>query len=271
MTKQDVNEWNASVYHRVSNPHVGWGAAIIESLDLRGDEVVADVGCGTGRVTAQLLERLPAGRVVAIDRSANMLDEARNHLEPRFPGQVRFVKADLLTVTPDAIGGPVDLVFSTATFHWIRDHDTLFANLIQLVRPGGKVVAQCGGGPNLRRHVDRVEEMISEPPFGQFFTGWESPKFYADEPGTRQRMAAVGFIEIETSLFPAPTFMPDQNAFSEFMTNVVFREHLHQLPDDLLRQQLISELTERAAQDAPPFELDYWRLNLRGSRPSIAI
>ncbi len=271
MSSQSADEWNASVYHRISNPHMGWGAAIIESLDLQGDEVVADVGCGTGRVTAQLLEKLPNGRVVAIDRSANMLDEARKHLEPRFPGQVRFVKADLLTVTPDAIGGPVHLVFSTATFHWIRDHDTLFANLFQLVSPGGRLVAQCGGGPNLQRHVDRVEEIITGPPFNRFFTGWALPKFYADEQGTRKRLAAAGFVEIDTSLFPAPTFMPDRNAFSTFMTNVVFREHLHHLPDDLLKEQLISALTDHAAKDDPPFELDYWRLNMRGSRPATAM
>src|SRR5438067_13929126 len=90
-------DWDATRYHRVAQPHAAWGANVLDRLELRGDEVVLDAGCGSGRVTAQLLERLPRGRVIAADLSPAMLAEARSVLQP-FGDQVAFVQADLLDV-----------------------------------------------------------------------------------------------------------------------------------------------------------------------------
>jgi trans-aconitate methyltransferase len=268
MTISTRTEWNAQVYHQVSNPHVSWGAKVIDRIAPRGDETVADLGCGTGRITAQLLERLPAGRVIAVDRSANMLEEARTHLEPRFPGQVAYVQADLLDTGPETIGGSVDLAFSTATFHWVLDHDRLFANIFSLLRPGGRLVAQCGGGPNLKRQVDRAEAMMGDPPFREHFAGWTSPKFYADALETAERLRNAGFLDVETSITEAPTILGDADEFATYLANVIFREHLQQLPDPALQETFVAGLTRLAADDDPPFSLDYWRLDMRGTRPA---
>jgi trans-aconitate 2-methyltransferase len=70
-------EWNSAAYHRLSGPQVSWGKKVLSRLRLRGDEVVLDAGCGTGRLTAELLEALPRGRVVGLDQSQNMLGSAR--------------------------------------------------------------------------------------------------------------------------------------------------------------------------------------------------
>jgi trans-aconitate methyltransferase len=169
VTRANTTEWNAGIYHKVSNPHVGWGASLIDGLDLQGNETVADAGCGSGRVTADLLDRLPAGKVIAVDRSANMVEEAQAHLTPRFGDRASVLQADLLDLTPDDLGEPVDLVFSTATFHWIRDHDKLFTRLFALLKPGGRLVAQCGGGPNLQRHVDRAVVLMKSNPWRPYF------------------------------------------------------------------------------------------------------
>lgn len=267
MTSANVSEWNAGVYHQVANPHVEWGLKVLDGLELNGDETVADVGCGTGRVTAELLNRLPGGRVIAIDRSANMIEEAKSHLEPRYGDQVGYLQADLLTIQPSDIGEPVDLVFSTATFHWIRDHDTLFSRLFALLKPEGRLVAQCGGGPNLKRHVDRSIVLMNADPWRPFFERWDSPKFYADQPDTFERLQHAGFIDVETSLIAAPTTLAGSETFTVFLTNVVFREHLMQLPDQTLQDSFIAGLTRQAVDDNPPFSLDYWRLNMRGTRP----
>src|SRR6185312_4286564 len=137
-----TGEWNAESYHRVSNPHVIWGVAVLEQLPLAGDELVIDLGCGTGRLTARLLERLPRGRVVAIDRSTTMTRAAHEHLTPLFPSHVDVVMADA-TALP--VTGAADAVFSTATFHWIPSHEALFASIFGALNPGGRLVAQCGG------------------------------------------------------------------------------------------------------------------------------
>src|SRR5829696_8801002 len=109
-----AKEWDATTYHRVSNPQFGWGQRVLDRVPLRGDETVVDAGCGSGRLTAELLKRLPRGRVIAVDRSQNMLRAAGEYLRPLFGERVRFVRAGLQSLRLEE---SVDGIFSTATFH----------------------------------------------------------------------------------------------------------------------------------------------------------
>ena len=137
-----AREWDAATYDRVSEPQLQWGREVLDRLPLRGDERVLDAGCGSGRVTAELQSRLPRGRVVAVDGSAAMVARAREALGPG----AEVIESDLLDLELEE---PVDAVFSTATFHWILDHDRLFNRLHAAVRPGGAMEAQCGGEGNV--------------------------------------------------------------------------------------------------------------------------
>jgi len=267
MTRQTNADWNAAVYHRVSQPQVNWGRRVLARLEVRGDETVLDAGCGTGRLTAELLERLPNGRVIALDRSASMIEAARAWLAPRFGDRVSFLQADVETIDLETLGTPVDLIFSTAMFHWVLDHPRLFASLYGVLRPGGWLVAQCGGGPNLARLRERADAVLASPPFVPYFAGWSGPWEFADAEVTAARLRAAGFSDVETDVEPAPTTFPDRESFAEFLTNVVFGAHLARMPDEEMRRAFIETLTEQAAEDDPPFLLDYWRLNLRGRRP----
>ena len=141
------SDWDAATYDRIADPVTRSGTAVLDRLPPAGDEGVLDAGCGSGRVTERLCERLPRGRIVALDLSATMLTEARRRLA-RFADRVTLVRADLARPLPVR---PVDAVFSTATFHWIQDHDALFAGLAGVLRPGGRLVAQCGGTGNIGR------------------------------------------------------------------------------------------------------------------------
>ena len=138
-----TRDWDARTYDRVADPQTRWGTAVLERLTLEGDERVLDAGCGSGRVTELLANRLPDGRVVALDGSPSMIDAARERLAP-FGDRIEYVVADLGAPLP--IDGTVDAILSTATFHWVPDHDALFRNLAAVLRPGGRLVAQCGGG-----------------------------------------------------------------------------------------------------------------------------
>ena len=128
-----LTEWEAGTYHRVSTPQVNWGRTVLARLPLTGTETVVDAGCGTGRLTAELLERVPNGHVIAVDRSANMLAEAEAHLAPRFGDRVSFHLADVQDLS---LPEPVDAIFSTATFHWVPDHPRLFRALYCLPEAG---------------------------------------------------------------------------------------------------------------------------------------
>jgi trans-aconitate 2-methyltransferase len=261
-----ATEWNASVYHRVSDPHQTWGARALQMLDVRGNETAIDCGCGTGRLTAELLERLPNGRAIAIDRSHNMLEVAEAFLTPRFGDRVSFRQADLQTLDRAELGETVDLIFSTATFHWILDHPRLFANLFGLLNPGGWLVAQCGGGGNLARLLERAGRLQQEDRCAPYFAGWPGPWEFADNVTTAARLRAAEFTNVETNLEYMPATMAGAAAYREFLTNVIFGAHLARLPDESLRSAFIDALTEEAAHDDPPYELDYWRLNMRAQR-----
>ena len=263
---REGREWNAGVYHRISNPQRDWGLSVLDRLPLRGDELILDVGCGTGRLTERLAARLPHGRVVCVDQSSNMLRTAEAHLSPRFGHQVVFACADGSRLP---FSGVADGIFSTATFHWILDHDRLFVGLLKALKPGGRLVAQCGGGPNLQRLHDRCARLMRDPVFAPHFAAWTDPWEFADAGTTTRRLENAGFVDVRTAVYPSPVLQPDASAYSEFVEHVICRPHLQHLEDPALRTRFLARLTDDAARDFPPFELDYWRLDLDARRPLL--
>jgi trans-aconitate methyltransferase len=259
-----MREWNADAYHRVSAPQFDWGLRVLDRLPLSGDEVVLDVGCGTGRLTEKLVARVPRGYVVALDFSANMLARAREHLGAGPDGRVAVVRADAAWLP---MAARADAVFSTATFHWVPDHPQLFRSLYQALVPGGRLVAQCGGGPNVARLHQRADALMRETPFSTYFVSWRDPWNYAEPEPTAARMRTAGFVDVVTSLEPAPVVLPDREAFKAFLITVICHPHLTYLPEGPLREAFIDKLAQQAADDSPAFELDYWRLNMSARRP----
>jgi trans-aconitate 2-methyltransferase len=259
--QQSSREWNSAVYHRLSGPQVSWGKKVLARLHLRGDEFVLDAGCGTGRLTAELLEALPNGRVLGIDLSQNMLRSAREHLSGRFGTRSSLLACDLLHLP---LKRAFDVIVSTAAFHWVLDHDRLFADLHAVLIPEGKLEAQCGGGPNIAGLRDRANALMATPKFAGFFAGFREPWLFQDAEQAASALNRAGFIEVETSLEAAPTVLDDAEHYREFVRNIIFRRHLENLPGEELRAEFMEELTQQAARDDPPFLLDYWRLNLRG-------
>lgn len=256
-------EWDARTYHRVAEPQVAWGRRVLDGIALGGSECVIDAGCGTGRLTAEVLARVPGGRVLAVDRSENMLHVARQYLSPQFGSRVRFLRADLSSL---GVGNWADLIFSTATFHWIGDHDRLFRSLHAALKPGGRLVAQCGGWGNLSALHHRADRLMAAPQYALFFQNWRDPWNFADVPTSKARLTAAGFVDVEATLEASPVTFDDAAAYSEFVRAVNVRVHLDHLPEDR-RRHFVADLTALASHDEPPFLLDYWRLNLRATKP----
>jgi trans-aconitate 2-methyltransferase len=258
-----MTEWNAARYHAVSAPQQAWGRRVLERLPLEGSEDVLDLGCGTGRITADLAARLPRGRLVAIDRSPAMLETASVWLAAH-AARTRLVRADGAALP---FRRAFDAVFSAATFHWIHDHAALFRSIIVALKPGGRLVAQCGGGPNLATLRGRAERLSSTPRFAPYFDDWEEPTYYADVPTTCRRLTEAGFVDASAFLEEAATPLDGPAAYREFIANVCIRHHVARLPHDE-SSAFLTALTAAAAADSPPFTLDYWRLNVTGRRPA---
>lgn len=259
-------EWDARAYHRLSEPQFTWGRRVLEQLELAGSERVLDAGCGTGRLTALLAERLSAGHVVGVDRSVNMAMRAHAELSQR--SRVRGLVAADLTALP--FSESFDVIFSTATFHWVLDHDALFANLHAALSANGRLHAQCGGGANLAHAHAHVEPVMALPPFAEYFRGWREAWRFAWPEETSARLLAAGFVGVRCWLEETPVTFADKDTYKAFMEAVVLRPHLAQLPDPPTRSAFLDEVAARAGADVSPFTLDYWRLNLRATKPSAA-
>ena len=242
-------DWDAATYDRVADPQASWGRAVVDRLPLDGDERVLDAGCGSGRVTAELLDRLPRGHVVALDSSPAMLDEARRRLAP-FGAQVEFVQADLARPLP--VRPPVDAILSTATFHWVLDHDALFRNLAAVLRPGGRLAAQCGGKGN----VASVDRVLAE--FGESRAEFA---YFAEPEETERSLRAAGFAEAKAWLEEKPTSFATRAELEPFLATVVLRTVLARRPPSEHRA-FVTEVVDRLGK----LELDYVRLNIDAVR-----
>jgi trans-aconitate 2-methyltransferase len=246
-------DWDASTYERVSDPQVEWAREVLERLPLRGDETVLDAGCGTGRVTQLLLERLPRGRVVAVDAAPSMVEAARAALDP---GRATVFESDLVDLELDE---PVDAAFSNAVFHWVPDHARLFERLYAALRPGGALIAQCGGRGNIAAMHALAAEVGGEEPFAEYLDGWDGPWNFAGPEETRERLEAAGFVDVETWLYDRPVTPDDPRAY---VATVALGYHLLRLPEDL-RDPYLDAVVERWE---PPRTLGYVRLNIAARR-----
>jgi trans-aconitate 2-methyltransferase len=247
-----LREWDATTYDSLPLPHLRWGRRTLGRLPLAGDETVLEAGCGTGRDTEALLDALPRGRVVAIDGSARMLERLRERLAGRPGGRdrVEAVQADLTRPLP--VREPADAAFSVATFHWIHDHDTLFANIARALRPGARFVADCGGEGNIAAVSAAIADVLGEPTTVGNFAGTEE---------TRERLGRAGFTDVDVALVPDPARLEPGEQFHRYLATVVLGAHLDRMPSadhEAFVEAVASRLSEPV--------VDYVRLEFSARR-----
>jgi trans-aconitate 2-methyltransferase len=236
------HDWDAATYDRLPIPMTRWGLEVLSRLELRGDETVLDAGCGTGQVTEALRERLPRGRVIALDASPSMLAAA---LERLGADRVTYLEHDLMDPIPI---DPVDAVLSTATFHWVPDHDRLFANLAAVLRAGGQLAAQCGGWGNLER-VNAAAERAAG-------IDLVATKVYPTPEETWTRLEAEGFVDVETWLHEAPIELPADELEPYLRTVILSGEVARRIPEEA------AQLVHAVARELAEPLIDYVRLNI---------
>ena len=247
MSEARPRDWDGRTYDRVADPMTRWGRGVLDRLPLRPGDRVLDAGCGSGRVTEQLLERMgpDGGTVIALDGSPSMVDAARERLAA-YGDRVEYVVADLGLPLP--LDEPVDAILSTATFHWVSDHDAMFRNLAAVLRPGGWLVAQCGGVGNIER-IQRVLATIGD--------GWLGAVHFETPLDTARRLDASGFVDIECWLQDEPTRFEPGEAFETYLRTVVLGSHLARLPADE-HDAFVAAVVEGLGEPL----IDYVRLNI---------
>ena len=246
-------DWDAATYDRVSDPQVAMAREVLARLALQPGERVLDAGCGSGRVTEMLLGA--GASVVAVDQSRSMIEAARERLAPR---GVEVIHADLAEVT---VPEPVDAVFSNAVFHWVPDHDRLFAALHAALRPGGRLVAQCGGQGNVERFHEAARVVGEREPYAPYLTGWDGPWNFAGPEETTTRLERAGFVDARCWLQPWPVTPDDPTGY---LRSVCLGYHVERLPE-ALRASYVRDVE---AELGGVVELDYVRLNIEARRPA---
>jgi trans-aconitate 2-methyltransferase len=248
-TARQTQDWDAATYDRVSVPHEQWAREQLDRLELHGDEVVLDAGCGSGKNTAMLVELVPRGRVYGVDLAPSMVEHTRAALGDKLAG---VFCQDL---TELSLPEPVDAIFSNATFHWIQDHDALFAALRRALKDGGRLVAQCGGKGNIDSFRVTADEVARSGEFAPYFKDWARVWNYASAEETEQRLLAAGFNDVRTWLEPRPTLLEDP---APFIRTVCLVRHLDMLPESM-HETFVDAVLERTG---TPLTLDYVRLNM---------
>ena len=247
-------DWAAQSYHRLADPQEEWGREVLARLDLAGNETVLDAGCGSGRVTRLLLDRLPAGRVIGVDASPSMIDQARHEL--REDPRVELRVGDL---TELELSEPVDAIFSNAAFHWILDHDRLFARLAAALRPRGRIEAQCGGEGNVAEWKRSIEAAEGDERFSAYLRGIPPTYNFASVGDTEARLARAGFEDVRVWLEPKVVTPSEPR---EYVRSVGLAKHLDRLPP-----QLRDDFVDAVLGAMPrPLTLAYVRLNISGRR-----
>jgi trans-aconitate 2-methyltransferase len=246
MNKAAARDWDAVTYDRISDAQFGWAMEQLGRLPLHGDEVVLDAGCGSGRVTRELVRRLPDGRVYGVDAAPSMAE----HAAAALGDQATILCQDLVALE---LPEPVDAVFSNATFHWIHDHDALFAALHRAMKPGARLVAQCGGEGNIDGFRRTAEAVAAEVEFASYFEAWQQPWNYAGAEATAARLGSAGFTDVRTWLEPKRV-LPER----DFVKTVCLLPHLGVLPAER-HDEFVDRVIERC--DAPVV-LEYVRLNM---------
>lgn len=249
-----AREWDGATYDRVSSPMEEMGREVLARLTLTGDETVVDAGCGSGRITAALLDRLPRGRVIAVDGTPSMIEAARERLGERANLELRV--GDLCEL--DLGDERADAILSTATFHWIQDHATLFARLRRALRDGGALVAQCGGEGNIRVVREAGEHVGAHAPFAAHLAGWEGPWRYAAPEQTERLLRDAGFASARCWLEPRPVETDDPRTYYR---NIIMGAHLGRLPAELHDPFLDAVFAELET----PHVIPYVRLNIDAS------
>lgn len=250
-------DWDAKTYHRLAAPQESWAREVLERLPLEGGETVLDAGCGSGRATRLLLEKVPDGRVIGVDGSASMVAEAEKNLA-EFGDRVRLIHSDLLELDLD---NEVDVAFSNATFHWIADHAKLFERLFAALRPGSRLVAQCGGECNVEEWVRAVTIASRQDPFAEHLDGWKGPWNFAGPAETELALRKAGFVEVRCWLEEKMIEPEDPR---DYVAVVGLASHHNRMPEELH-----DAFTEATIEELPsPFRLRYVRLNIDAAKPA---
>jgi len=232
--------WDAAEYARSSAAQQGWARELIGKLGLTGSETVLDIGCGDGKVTAEIARLLPKGQVVGVDSSSDMVRMARDVFPPSAVPNLSFQIADARALTFE---GEFDVAFSNAVLHWVKDHSPVLAGVARALRDGGRILFQMGGRGNGADIFAVADDMTTGAAWAGFFTGFDFPwGFYGPEEYARW-CADAGLHARRIELLPRPMKQKGIEGLAGWI-RTTWMPYTARLPEDR-REEFIREAAGR--------------------------
>lgn len=255
--------WDAETYDSVSSIQEAWGRKVIDWRIWQGSEKVMDAGCGTGRLTKVLAQKVPAGMVYAVDIDHNMIKVAARNLKDI--DNVQLIESD---ISAAKLPAKVDVVFSNAAIHWIHDHQRLFENFWQLLDNNGEIIIQCGGHGNLGKIISVLDSIRQRDEFKRFFADWKESWYFAKPEGTSRLLQDIGFKDLEAYMTKDSATFTNRNSFALFAKTVVMKPYLTRLPDRKLKDQFLESFLDEIESNHKSlcWVMDYVTLNIRAKK-----
>ena len=233
-------KWNAADYAANSAAQHAWARELIAKLDLRGDERVLDVGCGDGKVTAELARAVPCGAVTGIDASPEMIEFARTTFSPSAASNLDFQVMDARQIQFDR---KFDLVFSSSVLHWVDDHPAFLRGAAAALKPGGRLHVSCGGKGNAQDVFLALRPEMRRSCWAPFFRRMAKPYFFYT-PGDYQKwLPKFGFIARHIGLAPKDAVYDGPEKFTAWF-RTTWLPYTQRVPEKL-QEEFIAAVTQR--------------------------
>ena len=158
--------WDAKDYANNSQNQYQWAKELIPKLKLKGNEALLDIGCGDGKITAELAKCMPNGLVVGIDSSAQMIKLSQNTFSNRNYPNLSFQVMDTRKLI---FQNEFDMIFSNAALHWIVDQKAVLQGVQRSLKTGGRILFQMAGKANAHSVLRILDNLLVEEPWKESF------------------------------------------------------------------------------------------------------
>jgi trans-aconitate 2-methyltransferase len=239
--------WDAADYAANSAVQQTWARELIARLNLCGDEHILDVGCGDGKVTAEIARALPRGLAVGTDASPQMIEFAQKAFSPKKNPNLEFHVMDARKIKS---GRRFDFVFSNAALHWVDDHQAILRGVASVLKSGGRLVVSCGGKGNAHDVFLALRPEMRLKHWRGFFLKMPTPYFFYAPGDYEKWLPKFGFQIQNVKLAPKDATYDGAEGFAAWL-RTTWIPYVRRVPENL-REKFIATVTERYVAGHPP-------------------
>jgi trans-aconitate 2-methyltransferase len=239
--------WNAEDYQQNSAAQQQWACELIAKLALSGSEYVLDLGCGDGKVTAEIADWVPHGTVIGIDNSSSMIALARQQYPARRYPNLTF---ELMDARELGFENQFDVVFSNAVLHWIKDHRLVVEGLFKSLKPKGKILLQMGAKDGVSLYLSVLDQIMLLPEWKSYFQNFEFPYGFMGVEEHEVMLLAAGFQIQRVELIAKDALHANKEKFKGWI-RTTWLPYTERVPEGE-REQFIELIATKYLEKKPP-------------------